>query len=74
MSSVHELTCDLLRRHPGSNELPFLKNFPPDFRFRCLPGHQNQFAHLPAATQRFLVDMFKWLCRTGSLERGESIC
>ena len=45
MSSVHDLTYDLLRRHgitavfgnPGSNELPFLKDFPSDFRyFLCL--------------------------------------
>jgi benzoylformate decarboxylase len=41
MSSVHDLTYDLLRRHgvttvfgnPGSNELPFLKDFPSDFRY-----------------------------------------
>jgi glyoxylate carboligase len=41
MSSVHDVTYDLLRRHgvttvfgnPGSNELPFLKNFPADFRY-----------------------------------------
>src|SRR5246127_5444564 len=39
MSSVHDLTYDLLRRHglttvfgnPGSNELPFLRDFPSDF-------------------------------------------
>jgi benzoylformate decarboxylase len=46
MTSVHDLTYDLLRRHgvtnglgnPGSNELPFLKDFPSDFRhFLCLP-------------------------------------
>src|SRR5580700_5160310 len=45
MSSVHDLTYDLLRRHgvttifgnPGSNELPFLRDFPSDFRyFLCL--------------------------------------
>ena len=38
---VHDLTYDLLRRHgvttvfgnPGSNELPFLKDFPADFRY-----------------------------------------
>jgi benzoylformate decarboxylase len=45
MTSVHDLTYDLLRRHgvttvfgnPGSNELPFLKDFPSDFRyFLCL--------------------------------------
>ena len=45
MISVHDLTYDLLRRHgvttvfgnPGSNELPFLQNFPADFRyFLCL--------------------------------------
>jgi hypothetical protein len=36
MASVHDVTYDLLRQHgvttvfgnPGSNELPFLKNFP----------------------------------------------
>jgi benzoylformate decarboxylase len=41
MSSVHDVTYDLLRRHgittvfgnPGSNELPFLKDFPMDFRY-----------------------------------------
>jgi benzoylformate decarboxylase len=41
MTSVHDVTYDLLRRHgvttifgnPGSNELPFLKDFPPDFRY-----------------------------------------
>jgi len=41
MTSVHDLTYDLLRRHgvttvfgnPGSNELPFLRDFPPDFRY-----------------------------------------
>jgi benzoylformate decarboxylase len=41
MTSVHNLTYDLLRRHgittifgnPGSNELPFLKDFPADFRY-----------------------------------------
>jgi benzoylformate decarboxylase len=41
MTSVHEVTYDLLRRHgvttvfgnPGSNELPFLKDFPADFRY-----------------------------------------
>src|SRR5260370_13213987 len=41
MRSVHDLTYDLLRRHavntvfgnPGSNELPFLKDFPSDFRY-----------------------------------------
>jgi benzoylformate decarboxylase len=45
VTSVHDLTYDLLRRHgittvfgnPGSNELPFLKDFPSDFRyFLCL--------------------------------------
>ncbi len=41
MTSIHDLTYDLLRRHgvttvfgnPGSNELPFLKDFPSDFRY-----------------------------------------
>ena len=41
MTSVHDVTYDLLRRHgvttifgnPGSNELPFLKDFPADFRY-----------------------------------------
>lgn len=41
MTSVHDLTYELLRRHgvttvfgnPGSNELPFLKDFPADFRY-----------------------------------------
>lgn len=41
MTNVHDLTYDLLRRHgittifgnPGSNELPFLKDFPADFRY-----------------------------------------
>src|SRR5713101_4423088 len=41
MTSVHDVTYDLLRRqgittvfgNPGSNELPFLKDFPPDFRY-----------------------------------------
>ena len=41
MTSVHDVTYDLLRRHgvttvfgnPGSNELPFLKGFPADFRY-----------------------------------------
>ncbi len=36
MTSVHDVTYDMLRRHgvtavfgnPGSNELPFLKDFP----------------------------------------------
>src|SRR5260370_10608462 len=40
-TSVHDVTYDLLRRHglttvfgnPGSNELPFLKDFPLDFRY-----------------------------------------
>ncbi len=45
MTSVHDLTYELLRRHgvtaifgnPGSNELPFLNDFPADFRyFLCL--------------------------------------
>src|SRR3954463_7334580 len=41
MKTVHATTYDLLRQHglttifgnPGSNELPFLKNFPSDFRY-----------------------------------------
>lgn len=41
MTSVHDVTYDLLRRHgittvfgnPRSNELPFLKDFPADFRY-----------------------------------------
>ena len=41
MTTVHDLTYELLRRHgvttifgnPGSNELPFLKDFPADFRY-----------------------------------------
>ncbi|MET3355119.1 benzoylformate decarboxylase [Xanthobacter autotrophicus] len=41
MTSVRDLTYDLLRRHgittifgnPGSNELPFLEDFPSDFRY-----------------------------------------
>src|SRR3954453_6182288 len=41
MKTVHAATYDLLRQHglttifgnPGSNELPFLKNFPSDFRY-----------------------------------------
>ncbi len=41
MTTVHDVTYDLLRRHgittifgnPGSNELPFLKDFPADFRY-----------------------------------------
>ena len=41
MTSVHDMTYDLLRKHgvttvfgnPGSNELPFLNNFPADFRY-----------------------------------------
>jgi benzoylformate decarboxylase len=41
MTSVHDVTYDLLRRHgvttifgnPGSNELPFLKDCPADFRY-----------------------------------------
>ena len=41
MTSVHDVTYDLLRRqgvttvfgNPGSNELPFLKDFPADFRY-----------------------------------------
>jgi benzoylformate decarboxylase len=41
MTSVHDVTYDLLRKHgvtmvfgnPGSNELPFLNNFPADFRY-----------------------------------------
>jgi benzoylformate decarboxylase len=41
MKTVHDLSYDLLRRHglttifgnPGSNELPFLKNFPSDFKY-----------------------------------------
>jgi len=41
MTSVHDVIYDLLRRHgvttvfcnPGSNELPFLKDFPADFRY-----------------------------------------
>src|ERR1700747_1513414 len=48
MTSVHDLAYDLLRRHgvttifgnPGSNELPFLKNFPSDFRY-FLALHQG---------------------------------
>lgn len=45
MLTVHDLTYDILRRqgittifgNPGSNELPFLSNYPPDFRyFLCL--------------------------------------
>jgi len=45
MTSVHDLTYDLLRRHgvttvfgnPGSNELPFLK----DFRHRSQDGKSS---------------------------------
>jgi benzoylformate decarboxylase len=41
LTSVHDVTYDLLRRrgvttifgNPGSNELPFLKDFPADFRY-----------------------------------------
>ena len=41
MANIHDVTYDLLRRHgvttvfgnPGSNELPFLKEFPADFRY-----------------------------------------
>lgn len=41
MKTVHATTYDLLRQHglttifgnPGSNELPFLKNFPSDFKY-----------------------------------------
>ena len=41
MTSVHDMTYDLLRKHgvttvfgnPGSNELPFLNDFPADFRY-----------------------------------------
>jgi benzoylformate decarboxylase len=41
MTTVHAITYDLLRKHglttifgnPGSNELPFLKNFPSDFKY-----------------------------------------
>jgi benzoylformate decarboxylase len=41
MTSVHDVTYGLLRRHgvttifgnPGSNELPFLKDFPADFHY-----------------------------------------
>jgi benzoylformate decarboxylase len=41
MTNVHDLTYDLLRKHgittvfgnPGSNELPFLKDFPADFHY-----------------------------------------
>ncbi len=41
MTSVHDVRYDLLRRHgvtkvfgnPESNELPFLKDFPADFRY-----------------------------------------
>ncbi|WP_395665862.1 benzoylformate decarboxylase [Methylocella sp.] len=41
MTTVRDLTYDLLRRHdistvfgnPGSNELPFLEDFPSDFRY-----------------------------------------
>jgi len=41
MTTIRDLTYDLLRRHgvttifgnPGSNELPFLQDFPSDFRY-----------------------------------------
>jgi len=41
MKTVHSVSYDILRRHglttifgnPGSNELPFLKNFPLDFKY-----------------------------------------
>lgn len=41
MATIRDLTYDLLRRHgittifgnPGSNELPFLRGFPSDFRY-----------------------------------------
>ncbi|OEC46386.1 benzoylformate decarboxylase [Pseudomonas sp. 1D4] len=41
MKTVHQASYDILRRHglttvfgnPGSNELPFLKDFPEDFRY-----------------------------------------
>lgn len=41
MTTIRDLTYDLLRRHgittifgnPGSNELPFLEDFPSDFRY-----------------------------------------
>ena len=41
MATVHKLSYDILRSHginkvfgnPGSNELPFLKNFPEDFEY-----------------------------------------
>jgi thiamine pyrophosphate-dependent acetolactate synthase large subunit-like protein len=72
MASVHDVTYDLLRQHgvitvfgnPGPNELPFLRDFPSDFRyFHGLPGHHDRFARLPAAAQGFVVDMFKFLCQ-----------
>ncbi len=41
MKTVHQVTYELLRKHgmttvfgnPGSNELPFLSQFPSDFRY-----------------------------------------
>lgn len=41
MKTVHSASYEILRRHglttvfgnPGSNELPFLKDFPEDFRY-----------------------------------------
>lgn len=41
MTTIREVIYDLLRRHgvttifgnPGSNELPFLQDFPSDFRY-----------------------------------------
>ncbi len=41
MTTIRDLTYELLRRHgitiifgnPGSNELPFLQDFPSDFRY-----------------------------------------
>ena len=65
MTSVHDVTYDLLRRHgvttifgnPGSNELPFLKNFPADFRnvAGLLAGSALSPSEKRLVTQRFAV-------------------
>ncbi|BFO02783.1 benzoylformate decarboxylase [Pseudomonas guariconensis] len=58
MASVHSITYELLRRqgidtvfgNPGSNELPFLKDFPEDFRYilalqeACVVGIADGYA------------------------------
>ena len=82
MTSVHDLTYDLLRRHgvitifgnPGSNELPFLKDFPAD----CPARHAAPQALSPDLPQGLLKKIelnllladLAFKCRNSALRPG----